>query len=509
MNFYVYIIAKPKSKEAAAQLKQLKPGGVVLSIPDPYDVDWSWKNRLISIQKSDWNFDVRIGKQNDGDDPKLWFPTKFPKKVTFRGASVVKRGWEIDQSIADDCGYFSCRSAQIHEAIDETPVNPEDKNTFPAWINPIALRLDLFTELPKGVSSEVIDDLLDNNQFDTQIFREYSASDYLRFTCRELLRKQHYARKKQCGFDAISVMERIVFPQGSSAKPGSFDILDALHGTFYIPNFGDGRKPTTNNQRVPTIKFQPGVELSGLGKRICKHVAKQLGYKWEECSPKNPLQRPPEWRHIFLDKPIFTEDQTCSQILDVVNTIKNRFGGSGALKEPLKFIDKVIDQVKEADENMLQPLIGLLPSRYSDNYNVLDFVELFCQTLVVPRSKIIFDFPDGDFNVASNAEDYHDFKTRWSFDLINSPLGGATTFLRRFLDMNKPEDIPDSRYRHGWWYSWQDAIWFNDAETPFRLSNKGSSSKFGKFSLGYSRLGEPDLSGYWHPTQIWFAPAVD
>ena len=504
MSLHIYIIAKPKNGGAAAQLKHLKPGGVVLSAPDPYDIEWSWKNRRVSVQRNDWNFDVRIGKQNDGDDPKLWFPTNFPKKATFRGTSVVKRTWEGDQLTTSDYGYFTNRSAQIQEAIDETSVNPNDKNTYPVWINPIALRLDLFAEVPGGITSEIVDTLFNKKLFDVQIFREYSESGCLRFTCRELLRKQHYARKKQYGLRSASMMERVVFPNQNSAKPDPFDILDALCGTFYIPNFGNGQKPT--------IKYQPGVKLSKLGKKICKHVAEQLGYEWKECfseSPKKTLKQPPEWRHVFLGKPSFIEDHICSQILDIVNSIENRFGDSGALKEPLKFIGKLVDQVKKADENMFQPLVGLLPSKYSDNYNVLDFIESFCQAMVVPRSKIIFDFPDGDFNVVSNAEDYHEFKARWFFDLINSPLGGATTFLRRFLDINKAEDVPDSRYRHGWWYSWQDAIWFNDAETPFRISDKGNSSKSGKFSLGYSRLSEPDLTGYWHPTQIWFAPAVD
>lgn len=280
-----------------------------------------------------------------------------------------------------------------------------------------------------------------------------------------------------------------------------FEILDRLGGTFYVTNFG--------SKTEMKIDYY-AAHLTPLQVAIARFVAKKLGFGLLSEPPssfcqKHILPKASEWRQAEFEVEGKCDWET------VYQAIKTRFGDCGIWKKALKFIDEFIG---ENETDIPKSRWHYLLER-GGKIDLIRLIESFAEEFVIPRSRIVFDFPDTDQSIPpERAEEYARFREDWSFDVIRSQLGGAGTFFRRFLTdsskFHRNDDVPDSRFRFGWWNDWHDALWFCDSEVPFVLSDKGRYSTLGQFRLGYSRLdAPPDLGDYWHPSRIWFPPASE
>ena len=520
MSFYIYLVALPtpncdslKEVWNLYQEKELEK----FYPPAPNGKKWGntdesfFSETELKIQngKATVDCDKYNGRDGAENTPFFWFPKDIPSyhkwgcPATIDSQSVnLSSGWPLsNDEQPDELGEFQQRSATIGK---DKNLSPPDPGEYQLWSDPIVLQVDLHEQGIPEQLLELVKYLLDSRNFTTQIVPAVNKYDYLRYLCRRRLAAQ-VREQSNC---PNSIMRKIVFPKDEANQgPDMFDILDRLGGFFYVSDFGSSKQPA--------ISFCVN-HLTDLQKCIVQFVTDKLRFELKlpiENDNANtpqiltPLPSASEWR----EAPLKVAGKYPFEWKNVAETIQARYRNCDIWKKELNFMDDIINEYQVAVKDFQLPdlLQWFLPGT-DGKIDIIRLIKSFAEEFVVPRSKIIFDFPQGDFWIAENENDYNIFRDLWSFDLIRSQLGGASTFLRRFLSFpDENARLPENHYQFGWWNDWHDALWYNDADKPYKVSDKGLSSVLGKFHLDYSRLDEPELRGYWQPSRIWFAPATE
>lgn len=491
MRNSVYIVAMAKHDEAWAKWEQVRELLDSFTPDVPENKDWTRvtrKGHCIRSTKEMFKWDG----ENDNDNKPFVFLAN--EKITTENFLCspywqCALGGRTFGDIGSETGDWRPFYRRGGQEIKETIHTAEQKLSF--WVNPIVLHLDLYEN--NEVLNHFCKSLVDNDLFEIQIIPDWDESDYGRYLCKMMLREIH--RKHQWNLPN-SLVRKIFFPAYDTLDSALFEILDRLGGFFHVKDFGS---------RLPIIAFCPPSTppLSPIAESLGEYICRVIHFVWEkrDTHPR-PLSSPQEWRTMNVKV-----DDTESWD-GVFEAIQDRCGSHcDALNLPLKFIDIFRNHDEKAEER----LSFLLP-RNNGVFDVIRFIERFAEHFVIPHSPLLFELPNTDFFdlEQSHIQTYNRLRKDWSFDLIKSQPGGAATFFRRLLMTDvETQTSPDTRYRFMWQYAWHDALWLCNANVRFCFSNKGNSSRFGTFRIGYSRLNSNDPPPEnAQMSQITFAPAV-
>lgn len=432
--------------------------------------------------------------ENDLDNKNAEHCFWMPQHANIKCEFSLK--WENKVVLLKPCSNAETRidgHANLHplyqlERKDYSYSRTHDNDSFELWCNPLILCLDLNAKLDKEIPDDkkILDELSEilgeqNKEVEIQCLPVWPEDECGRIFARQTL------AKKMRNAAQHSLVKRILFPETDSVED-AFSLLDQCNGDFYVRGFG--RKPTmTFIPNPPLSERSPQEQLViryACRKMTCGEMTVGLHEDHSDLLMKRPIPQGCRYlSHLTLQCSGETHERSKKHGISEESRFCDTMQQQDNLKDQASFFTQLF-QAMSANEH---------PADTSCQFNPYSKLDKWCRECVVPRSRILVEFPSSNLFSESERENYESFANRWCFDLVNTPSYGAANFLSRCLRLVAEQRLTveerltdEGLYHNLWWEEWRDLLWFAEWNVIYPLSDYTHRNRLGEFKLGCTRL---------------------